>query len=82
MAITLTKVSGVLIITQTAGAGKYYAPTAVAQGKFAPNAAGNGYLITVGGDNYSISLTDLVVGTTSPANIGSGLVLLNSIFGT
>ena len=82
MAITLTKVSGVLIITQTTGAGKYYAPTAVAEGKFAPNPAGTGVLITVGGDNYSISLTDLVVGTSSPSTISSALVLLNSIFGT
>lgn len=81
-AIFLTKVSGVAIITQTAGAGKYYAATALANGKFSPNAAGDGVNITIGGDSYQIALTDLSVNSQTPATMSTALVLLNSFFGS
>lgn len=81
-AISLVKVSGVLSITQTAGAGKYYSSTAVAEAKFCPNNTNDGVNITIGGDNYSISLTDLRVNSQTPATMSTALVLLNSIFGS
>jgi len=82
MAISFQKVSGVAIITQTAGAGKYYDPTALANAKFSPNGAGTGVNVTIGGDNYEISLADLTVNGDTPSTLSSALVLLNSFFGT
>lgn len=79
-AVTLSKVSGVLIITQTAGAGKYYAATAITSAKFNPNNTANGVNITIGGDNYSIPLTDLTVNGQVPTTMTTALVLLTSLF--
>lgn len=78
----MVKVSGVLIITQTTGDGKYYASTAVAGAKFCPTSDGNGVNIKVGGDEYTISLTDLRVNGQAPATLSTALTLLNSIFGS
>lgn len=82
MATSLVKVSGVLSITETAGYGRYYAATAVANAKFNPNSAGDGILLTIGDDNYSIKLTDLRVNSQTPATMSTALVLLNSLFGS
>jgi len=78
----LTKISGVLNITQTTGRGNYYAATAVANGKYKANSAGDTIYISVGGDEYQVKLTDLRVNSQTPANLGVAFVLLNSIFGT
>lgn len=81
-ATTLQKISGVLIITQTAGAGKYYASTAITGAKFSPNGTADGVNIFIAGDNYSIPLTDLTVNGQVPATMTTALVLLNSLFST
>ena len=82
MATNLVKVSGVLSITQTTGLGKYYAATAVANAKFSPTNDSLGVNITIGGDAYTIALTDLSVNSQVPATMTTALVLLNAIFGT
>lgn len=79
-AINFQKTSGVVIVTQTSGAGKYYGTNSVV--KFSPNTAGNGVDINISGDPYMISLTDLTINGQVPANIGSALVMLNGLFGT
>lgn len=81
-AISLVKVSGVLSITQTAGLGKYYSATAVANAKFNSNNAGDTVYLQIGGDNYEIALTDLRVNSQTPATMSTALVLLNSLFGS
>lgn len=81
-AVTFQKISGVLIITQTAGKGKYYASTAITGAKFSTNTAGDGVNITIAGDDYAISLTDLTVNGQIPATMTTALVLLNSLFST
>lgn len=82
MAVSLTKVSGVLIITDTAGSGRYYGATAVANAKFNPNTEGTIVFITIAGDSYNVPLADLRVNSQTPATMSTALVLLNSIFGT
>ena len=82
MATTLAKVSGVLIITQTAGLGRYYASTAISAGKFNSNSSADGVNITIGGDSYSIPLTELTVNGQVPSTMSTAITLLNSIFGT
>lgn len=79
---SLSKVSGVLNITQTSGQGRYYAATAVAGAKFNPNSAGDGVVVQILGDTFEIALTDLVVNSQTPATMSTALVLLNSIFGS
>lgn len=79
---TFTKVSGCLIITQTAGLPKYYAATALANGKFNPSNDGLSVYITVGGDNYLLAYGDIKVTATTATSLSSALTLLNSIFGT
>lgn len=82
MAISLLKISGVLSITQTAGRPNYYSSTLVSGAKFNSNSAGDGVVIWIGGDCYTISLTDLRVNSQAPATISTALTLLNSIFGS
>ena len=81
-AIFLRKTSGVLSITQTTGYAKYYGATQVSGAKFNANPSGDGVLIDIGGDPYSISITDLRVNDQQPATLSTALVLLNSIFGS
>lgn len=81
-AIYLRKTSGVLSITQTTGYAKYYAATQISSAKFNPTPDGAGVLIDIGGDPYTISLTDLRVNDQQPATLSTALILLNSIFGT
>lgn len=79
---TFTKVSGCLVITQTAGYGRYYSPTALANGKFVPCSDGSGVCITVGNDVYVLAYTDIRVTSTTATTLSDALTLLNSIFGT
>lgn len=78
----LTKVSGVLNITQTTGQGRYYAPTAVANAKWNPNGDLTQINLTIDGDSYYIKLEDLRVNGQTPSTMSTALVLLNSIFGS
>lgn len=78
---TFTKVSGVLIVTQTAGRPKYYAATALANGKFSPSSDGLDVNITVGNDNFQIPFGDVQVTSTRATTLSQALTLLNSIFG-
>lgn len=80
-AVAFTKISGMYIVTQTSGAGKYYSVAATPT-KFNALPAGNGVLITMGSDIYSVSLTDLTVNGQYPSTLSTALVLLNSYFGT
>jgi len=79
---TFTKVSGCLIITQTAGLPRYYAATALANGKFKPSTDGTSVYITVGNDDYVLAYTDIKVTATTATTLTDALALLNSIFGT
>lgn len=80
--VTFTKVSGMLIITQTSGLPKYYGATALAEGKFSPSSDGLTVNVTVGGDNYNIPYADVQVTATRAVTLSSSLTLLNSIFGS
>lgn len=79
---TFTKVSGVLIVTQTAGLPKYYAATALANGKFSPSSNGLNVNITVGNDDYQIPFGDIKVTSTRATTLTDALTMLNSIFGS
>ena len=79
---TFTKVSGVLIVTQTAGLPKYYAATALANGKFNPSSDGLYVNITVGNDNFEIPFGDVQVTATRATTLTDALTMLNSIFGS
>lgn len=75
----LTKISGVLIITQTVGFPKYYGTTSRTQAKFNPDNSGNNIYLTIGGDSYFIALTELQVSGQTPTTLTTALVLLNDI---
>lgn len=79
---TFSKVSGVGIITQTAGYPRYYASTAWAQAKFNPSNDGSYVYITVGNDSYTLAYGDIQVGSTTASTLSDALTLLNSTFGT
>lgn len=79
---TLNKVSGVLIITQTTGYGKYYGATAIASAKFAPTNDGLYVNLNIGSDNFQIAYGDVQVGATRATTLSTALVLLNSVIGT
>lgn len=80
--VNLTKVSGMLIITQTTGAGSYYGATDISSAQFNPNGAGDTIYLQIGKDFYQIKLTDLRVNGQAPTTMSTALVLLNSILGT
>lgn len=83
MALTiLTKVSAMLIVTQTTGLGKYYGATAIASAKFSPSSDGLYVNLYIGGDSFQIAYGDLQVTSTRATTLSSALVLLNSIIGT
>ncbi len=79
---TLNKVSGVLIITQTTGYGKYYGATAIAGAKFAPTNDGLSVNLFIGDDNFQIPYGDVQVSASRATSLSNALVLLNSIIGT
>lgn len=79
---TFTKISGCLIITQTTGLPRYYAATALANGKFSPSSDGLYVNIAVGNDNYQLAFGDIKVTSTTATTLTDALALLNSIFGT
>jgi len=79
---TLTKVSAMLIITQTAGLPKYYGATAISDAKFSPSSDGLNVNITIGGDDYQIPFGDVKVTNTRAVTLTDALTLLNSILGT
>lgn len=79
---TFTKISGVLIVTQTAGLPIYYSSTALAQGKFKPTPDGLNVYVTVGNDVYEIPYADVKVTNTRAVTLTDALTLLNSIFGS
>ncbi len=80
--IYLTKVSGVLNITQTTGQGRYYGATAIANSKWNPNGDLTQINLTIDGDSYYIKLEDLRVNGQAPSTMSTALVLLNSILGS
>lgn len=82
MPTNITKVSGVVIITEQTGKGKYYASALATRTQFSANPAGDGFTISIGADNYQILRTDLQVNGQTPATMTTALVLLNSVFGT
>jgi len=79
---TFTKVSGCLLITQTSGLPRYYAATALVNGKFSPSSDGLYVNITVGNDNYQLAYGDIRVTATTATTLSDALALLNSIFGS
>lgn len=78
-AINITKISGVVIITQTTGKPKSYFGV---RGSYIPSSDGLSVNVLIGQDSLLIALTDLQVNGQSPVNMGTALTLLNSIFGT
>ena len=83
MSLTVfTKISGMLIVTQTSGLPKYYGATAIAESKFCPTSDGLNVLITIAGDPYQIPFGDVQVTASRATTLSQALTLLNSIFGT
>jgi len=82
MLTIFTKLSGMLIITQTAGLPKYYGATAIASAKFAPTNDGLYINLSIGGDNFQVAYGDVRVTSTTATTLSSALTLLNSIIGT
>lgn len=83
MALTVfTKISGMLIVTQTSGLPKYYGATAIASAKFAPTSDGLYVNLSIGGDYFQIAYGDVRVTATTATTLSSALTLLNSIIGT
>lgn len=80
--ISLSKVSGMLIITQTTGLPKYYGATAIASAKFSPSSNGLYINLEIGNDNFQIAYGDVKVTSTTATTLSSALTLLNSIIGT
>lgn len=80
--ISLSKVSGMLIITQTTGKGKYYGATDISSAQYNPNGSGDAIYLQIGKDFYQIKLTELSVNGQIPATMSTALVLLNSILGS
>ena len=86
MALTITKISGVLLITKTGNTNpkSYFNAT----GKYQASDDSTTILITITDqagqvpDQYTVAFGDLTVGTSTPTTMSSALVLLNSIFGT
>lgn len=79
---TFTKVSAMLIVTQTAGLPKYYGATAIASAKFSPSSDGLYVNLYIGGDSFTIAYEDVRVTSTTATTLSSALTLLNSILGT
>ena len=79
---TLTKISGMLIVTQTAGLPKYYGATAISDAKFAPTNDGLNVNIVIGNDNFIVPFGDVKVTSTRAVTLTDALTLLNSILGT
>lgn len=79
---TFTKVSAMLVITQTTGYPKYYGATAITDAKFNPSNDGLYVYITVGNDSYQIPFGDIKVTNTRAVTLTDALTLLNSILGT
>ena len=80
-AVALTKVSSVIIITQTSGYPKSYFLSSALNGKYMPTPDGLGVIIYIGGDSYTVKLSELSVNGQIPSTLSTALVLLNSIFG-
>lgn len=86
MALTITKVSGVLFITQTGNANpkSYFG----CNGKYQVSDDSTTILINITDasgtsvDQYTVAFGSLTVGTSTAPNIGTAKVLLNAIFGT
>lgn len=80
--VYLSKVSGMLIITQTTGSSSYYGATDITSAQFNPNGSGDAIYLQIGKDFYQIKLTDLRVNGQAPSTMSTALVLLNSLFGS
>lgn len=80
MSLTITKVSGVIFITQTGNTNpkSYFG----GKGKYQLSDDNTTILITIEGDQYTVAYNSLTVGTSVPTTVSSALVLLNAIFGT
>lgn len=86
MALTITKVSGILFVTQSGNVNpkSYFSAT----GKFQASDDSTTILISISQagqdvpDQYTVAFGSLTVGTSTPSTMSSALVLLNSIFGT
>lgn len=79
---TFTKVSAMLIVTQTTGLPKYYGATAISESQFNPSNDGLYVNIFIGKDNYQIPYGDVKVTNTRAVTLTDALTLLNSILGT
>lgn len=79
---TFTTISGMLIITQTAGLPRNYGSDLIKQSKFSPSNDGLNVNLTIGNDNYQIPFGDVKVTSTRAVTLTDALTLLNSILGT
>lgn len=77
-AINFTKQSGVVSITSGGISKSYFGSV----GKFSPNGSNDGFSVTIGNDNYQISLADLRVNGQAGETMSSAAVLLTAILGT
>lgn len=79
MATNLTKISGVIFITEGTSQPKSYFGQS---GKYIVWDSLTGVRINIGEDFYDIALTNLQINGSTPPNITTAKVLLNAIFGT
>lgn len=79
MAINFSKVSGVIRVqTDTALPKSYISqPT-----RFYPNPAGDGFIIFIGDDSYSVLYTNMQVNGQAPSTMTTASTLLTALFGT
>ncbi len=77
--INITKVSGVIAVTSGTNPPKYFYG---ATGTFTQTPNGTGYLVTIGGQSFTIPLATLRVNGQAATNITNGASLLSAIFAT
>jgi hypothetical protein len=80
MPLTVTKASGVLFVADGVATNpkSYFGAT----GKYQFSSDNATVIITIGGDQYTTTWQNLIVGTSTPSTFSQAVVLLNAIFGT
>lgn len=79
MAINFSKISGVIRVQTDTGLPKAYYNQ---PSRFTPNPAGDGFIIFIGIDSFTVSLTDMQVNGQTPTTMQTGNTLLTALFGT